>query len=43
MTVGSPFFEPMGCSSGGIRVVAYFIEAYHCDLPCEEKYTENCW
>ena len=43
MNVGNPSFELASCSSGGNRVVAYFVETYHCDLPCEEKYTEDCW
>ena len=33
INVGSPSFEPASCSSGGSRVVAYFVEVYHCVLP----------
>ena len=43
MNVGSSSFELASCSSSGSRVVAYFVETYHCDLQCEEKYTDDCW
>ena len=43
MNVGNPCFEPMSCFSGGSRVVAYFVENYHCHLQFDEKFNEDCW